>query len=363
DQSGKSSTMNQFQGVTTYLAIDGDQIQLIQVPDDRQKPFTFRNQIGRIVQATPMSVITAAMQPASSSFQINENSFTSHNSSQINAVQQQQQQTAVTSLATQQPRPNVSQTTTFGHFNSSFGTQRKILTDDTATMATQHSIDNTQLSQTASLFYDPNSDAYQQSFRRPNTLISTSNRSGNTLQGCLNGSMTTDGNSSHSNSNSQLTQTANHRQQRSTKLYEYKTSTSKQKRVLPLTVHNPLSLQQPEQQYSYSCLPSGNTSSTNMIAIPTLNIFSNNNNYTSHTPHPSSSQKTSIDPRLIPAVPSKNQPSCSSISLIAHAAENRTLVTSNDSQAHLTSSTTISIPSLPRSNSPAWKRPVPVISD
>ncbi|CAM4851798.1 unnamed protein product, partial [Rotaria magnacalcarata] len=28
DQSGKSSTMNQFQGVTTYLAIDGDQIQV-----------------------------------------------------------------------------------------------------------------------------------------------------------------------------------------------------------------------------------------------------------------------------------------------------------------------------------------------
>ncbi|CAF3353455.1 unnamed protein product [Rotaria socialis] len=80
-----------------------------------------------------------------------------------------------------------------------------------------------------------------------------------------------------------------------------------------------------------------------MIATPTLNIFSNNNNYTSYTPHPSSSQKTSIDPRLIPALPSKNQPSCSSISLIAHAAENRTLVTSNDSQAHLTSSTTINL--------------------
>ncbi|CAF3333598.1 unnamed protein product [Rotaria socialis] len=65
DQSEKSSTMNQFQGVTTYLAIDGDEIQLSQVPNDRQKPFTFRNQIGQIVQETSMSVvITAVTQPA-----------------------------------------------------------------------------------------------------------------------------------------------------------------------------------------------------------------------------------------------------------------------------------------------------------
>jgi hypothetical protein len=106
---------------------------------------TFRNQAGQILQATPITVVSAANQPVMSSFQTNGDSsickysfprqkniffrpfndseevknrtkkyqsvlfFKVSNIPQINTFQQQQQQqqTAVTSLATQQVKANI----------------------------------------------------------------------------------------------------------------------------------------------------------------------------------------------------------------------------------------------------------------
>jgi amino acid permease len=50
--------------------------QLVQVANDGQKPITFRNQAGQILQATPITVVSAASQPAASSFPINADSNT-----------------------------------------------------------------------------------------------------------------------------------------------------------------------------------------------------------------------------------------------------------------------------------------------
>ena len=48
--------------------------QLVQVANDGQKPVTFRNQAGQILQATPITVVSAANQPVISSFQTNGDS-------------------------------------------------------------------------------------------------------------------------------------------------------------------------------------------------------------------------------------------------------------------------------------------------
>ena len=43
----------------------------MQVANDGQKPVTFRNQAGQILQATPITVVSAGNQPAGPSFQTN----------------------------------------------------------------------------------------------------------------------------------------------------------------------------------------------------------------------------------------------------------------------------------------------------
>jgi hypothetical protein len=48
--------------------------QLVQVANDGPKPVTFRNQAGQILQATPITVVSAANQPVMSSFQTNGDS-------------------------------------------------------------------------------------------------------------------------------------------------------------------------------------------------------------------------------------------------------------------------------------------------
>ena len=45
--------------------------QLVQVANDGQKPVTFRNQAGQILQATPITVVSAGNQPTVPSFQTN----------------------------------------------------------------------------------------------------------------------------------------------------------------------------------------------------------------------------------------------------------------------------------------------------
>lgn len=70
--------------------------------NDGQKPITFRNQAGQILQATPITVVSAASQPVVSPFPTNGDSTITANAPQINGFTQGQSQTTVTSLATQQ---------------------------------------------------------------------------------------------------------------------------------------------------------------------------------------------------------------------------------------------------------------------
>ncbi|CAF1624942.1 unnamed protein product [Adineta ricciae] len=99
-------------GFTTYLVVDGNQGQLVQVANDGPKPVTFRNQTGQILQATPITVIPSANQPVVSTFPVNSDCSLLSNSSQtITTVRtsssiDMQQQTTLTSdtttLTTQQ---------------------------------------------------------------------------------------------------------------------------------------------------------------------------------------------------------------------------------------------------------------------
>lgn len=70
--------------------------------NDGQKPITFRNQAGQILQATPITVVSAANQPVVPTFPTNGDATMGMNTSQINGFAHGQPQTSVTSLATQQ---------------------------------------------------------------------------------------------------------------------------------------------------------------------------------------------------------------------------------------------------------------------
>jgi hypothetical protein len=78
------------------------------VANDGQKPVTFRNQAGQILQATPITVVAAGNQPATPSFPITGDATlgTPLCSQQNMTVGQMngfpQQQTSITSLANQQ---------------------------------------------------------------------------------------------------------------------------------------------------------------------------------------------------------------------------------------------------------------------
>ncbi|CAF3373032.1 unnamed protein product [Rotaria sp. Silwood1] len=69
-------------GFTTYLVVDGSQGQLVQVASDGQKPVTFRNQVGQVLQATPINVVSTTSQPVISSFPTNGDCSLVSNSSQ-----------------------------------------------------------------------------------------------------------------------------------------------------------------------------------------------------------------------------------------------------------------------------------------
>jgi hypothetical protein len=45
--------------------------QLVQVANDGQKPVTFRNQSGQVLQATPITVVAAANQPVIPTYPVN----------------------------------------------------------------------------------------------------------------------------------------------------------------------------------------------------------------------------------------------------------------------------------------------------
>ncbi|CAF5215680.1 unnamed protein product, partial [Rotaria magnacalcarata] len=69
-------------GLTTYLVVDGNQGQLVQVSNDGQTPVTFRNQVGQVLQATPITVVSPANQPTISSFTTNRDCSLLSNTSQ-----------------------------------------------------------------------------------------------------------------------------------------------------------------------------------------------------------------------------------------------------------------------------------------
>ncbi|CAF1206065.1 unnamed protein product [Rotaria sordida] len=238
----KPSATNQSQGFTTYLVVDGNQGQLVQVANDGQKPITFRNQSGQILQATPITVVSAANQPVIPSFQTNGDSSILSNSSQINTFQQP----TVTPLTTQQSHQNSSQTVTTVRTSSTIDMQRTTLTSDTTTMTTQQLTGITQLPATASLINGCNIVTHQPSLLQPNPILPTSILNGNSIQShgrdlspihnendsslddisALDGSTTPD--LGLSLSLSQIARKANHRHRRSSS-----SSLSKKKRGRP----------------------------------------------------------------------------------------------------------------------------------
>ncbi|CAF0913134.1 unnamed protein product [Rotaria sp. Silwood1] len=433
----KPSTTNQSQGFTTYLVVDGNQGQLVQVANDGQKPITFRNQSGQILQATPITVVSAANQPVIPTFHTNGDSSILSNAPQINTFQQQP---AVTPLATQQSHQNSSQTVTTVRTSSTIDMQRTTLTSDTTTMTTQQLTGITQLPATTSLINGCNIVTHQPSLLQPNSILPTSILNGNTIQShgrdlspvhnendsslddtsAFDGSTTPD--PGLSLSLSQIARKANHRHRRSSssslskkkrgrpRLYERDPFTNKpiKSRPMPegteltipnvtattttllipgqttatttfnnihphtnggtslifpsqpishtttIPVNNPSLLQQQQQQqqqYSYPSLLNGNASSTNMLAAPTLNIFSvnnNNNNNTSSCTTSSysyTSQPTTILPPPPPPVPSStNTISRSFIPPMTQTIENQATIPLKNLQISSTSSPTTSSP-------------------
>ncbi|CAF3979677.1 unnamed protein product [Rotaria sp. Silwood2] len=457
----KPSTTNQSHGFTTYLVVDGNQGQLVQVANDGQKPVTFRNQAGQILQATPITVVSAANQPVIPTFQTNGDSSILSNSPQINSFQQQQQQQpAVTPLATQQSHQNSSQTVTTVRTSSTIDMQRSntfpllskrfyntfffpaTLTSDTTTMTTQQLTGITQLPATASLINGCNIVTHQPSLLQPNPLIPTSILNGNTVQSHgrdlspvhnendsslddtfgLDGSTTPD--PGLSLTLSQIARKANHRHRRSSssslskkkrgrpRLYERDPFTNKpiKSRPMPegteltmpnvtattttllipgqttttttfnnlhphtngatslifpsqpinhtttIPVNNPSLLQQQQQQqqqhqYSYPSLLNGSASSTNMLAAPTLNIFSVNNNNNNNTSSCTSSYPYTSQPTtILPPPPSTNTISRSFIPPITQTIENQATIPLKNLQI---SSTSSPITSSPRSSTVA----------
>ncbi|CAF0893202.1 unnamed protein product [Adineta ricciae] len=164
----KPSTGTPSAGFTTYLVVDGNQGQLVQVANDGSKPVTFRNQAGQVLQATPITVVSSANQPSLST---TTDSSMSSNSTPVNALQSQ-----LTS-ATSHIQSNPAQTVTHIQTNASHPIQHIILPNDT----TAHQLTgNTHLSATSSLLNDCNSTAHQPSLLQPNPIIPTSILNGST---------------------------------------------------------------------------------------------------------------------------------------------------------------------------------------
>ncbi|CAF1311384.1 unnamed protein product [Adineta steineri] len=282
---------NSSPGFTTYLVVDGNQGQLVQVANDGQKPVTFRNQAGQILQATPITVVSAANQPVASSFPVNGDCSLLSNSSQT-----------ITTVRTSSSIDMQQQTT---------------LTSDTTTMTTQ---------QLTGIIHQPPI--------LPTTIINGNNIQTYDTNSSLDETKISDSNNL-SLSLSQIAQKVNHRHRRSSssslskkkrgrpRLYERDPFTNKpiksdsigteltipsvtnttllvpgqtatfntlsnhsngcsslifpnQTTTIPVT--NPSLLQQHQHQYAYPSLLNGTTTSTNMLAPPTYNTYSNNTN-------------------------------------------------------------------------------------
>ncbi|CAF1095582.1 unnamed protein product [Rotaria sp. Silwood1] len=137
------SINNQSQESTIYLVADGNQVQLVQVPNNVQKPVIFRNQNGQILQARLIPAASITNQPVFVSSQTNENVFILSNSSKINIPRQQQ--ISSTSLMTQQPHESSSQAISTAHTSSSFDINSKSSASVTAKRTMQSLTSHTQL--------------------------------------------------------------------------------------------------------------------------------------------------------------------------------------------------------------------------
>ncbi|UJR30506.1 hypothetical protein I4U23_018037 [Adineta vaga] len=165
-------------GFTTYLVVDGNQGQLVQVANDGTKPVTFRNQAGQVLQATPITVVSSNNQPT---IPTTIDPSILSNSSQINSFPSQH--TAVTSFTNPQvtipPLQNLSQTTTTTTIrtNPPFEMQHTVLTNDSIPKLTG----STQVSATSSLLNNCNNSTHPLSLLQSDTIIPTSILNGNTL--------------------------------------------------------------------------------------------------------------------------------------------------------------------------------------
>ncbi|UJR16092.1 hypothetical protein I4U23_003004 [Adineta vaga] len=295
---------NTPQGFTTYLVVDGNQGQLVQVANDGPKPVTFRNQNGQILQATPITVLPTANQPVVSTFPVNGDCSLLSNSSQT-----------ITTVRTSSSIDMQQQTT---------------LTSDTTTMTTQ---------QLTGIIHQPPI--------LPTTIINGNNLSTYDNNSSLDETKTSD-TSNLSLSLAQIAQNVNHRHRRSSssslskkkrgrpRLYERDPFTNKpiksdltppntelaiptitnttllmpgqstafnslpthsngcsplifsnQQSSIPMAA--PSLLQQ--HHYSYPSLLNGNTSSTTVLTPPTYNTYTNNSTTPlSSTTFPYSSQ-------------------------------------------------------------------------
>ncbi|CAF4934024.1 unnamed protein product [Rotaria sp. Silwood1] len=230
------SINNQSQESTIYLVADGNQVQLVQVPNNVQKPVIFRNQNGQILQERLIPAASITNQPVFVSSQTNENVFILSNSSKINIPQQQQ--ISSTSLMTQQPHESSSQAISTAHTSSSFDINPKSSTNVTAKRTIQSLTSHTQLP--AAVF--PTSNSLEDTLQSSNSDTSSIYNDNDTYE--VDDSTTT----AHDDLTlSQITQRANHhhyqqlncssllkKKRQRTRSYEHDQSTNKRIRSCSL---------------------------------------------------------------------------------------------------------------------------------
>ncbi|CAF0812370.1 unnamed protein product [Rotaria sp. Silwood1] len=162
NQSVNPLITNQSHQFTVYIVADGNQVQLVEIPDYVKKPVIFRNKIGKILRSTCLPAMSIGHQPVIVPSETNRNSFILFNSSRTNFVQQQQ--TSTTSLARQQQLyQNFSQTTPTTHTNSLVNIQQKNSTNATlcsTSTLNEHKMLKTYDSDISSIYNDNNSSSY-----------------------------------------------------------------------------------------------------------------------------------------------------------------------------------------------------------
>ncbi|CAF4264352.1 unnamed protein product, partial [Rotaria magnacalcarata] len=288
-------------GLTTYLVVDGNQGQLVQVSNDGQTPVTFRNQVGQVLQATPITVVSPANQPTISSFTTNRDcSLLSNTSQTITTVRTSssidlQRQTTLTSgtttMTTQQLTGINHQPTTHINGNSLQSYANNSSLNESKTSNSHLSLSLTQLAEKARHRRSSSSSLSKKKRGRPrlyerdpftNKPIKvdiTPTTAEVAKPNFTNTTLLIPGQTTSFNTIS------NHQNNCGSFIFPSQTTT------MPMT--NPSLLQQ--HQYSYPSLLNGNTS-TNILTTPTFTTLTNNMSPSlSSTTFPYLSQSTTKD--------------------------------------------------------------------